>query len=75
MSLNQTEDQNFILLDQVRVRVVSTVFDLASRLSLRDQTLQLFFVELQELLVEQDLLGDHPEAELLRDEDLGLLAN
>ena len=73
--LDQAKDQVLILLHQVRIGVVSAVFDLASRLRLRNQSLELLLIELQKLLVEQNLLRDGAQAQLLRDENLRLLAH
>ena len=75
VALDETQDQMLILFHQVSVSVVGSVLDFARLLGLRDQTLQLLLVKLEQLLVEEDLLGDSAQAQLLCDENLRLFAD
>jgi hypothetical protein len=72
MPLEQAEDLNLVLLYQVSVDVVCSVFDLSSFGCLGYHHLEVFFVQLEKLLVEDYLLLNHPGAQLLTYLDLSL---
>ena len=73
MPFEKAEDLNLVLLYQVSVDVVCSIFDLPGFSCLGYHHLEVFFVQFEEFLVEDDLLLNHPGAQLLTNLDLSLL--
>ena len=75
MPTYQSQNFTLVLFYQIRVSVVGAIFNLACALSVWYQALQFLLINLKQLLVEQDLLGNDAKANLVVDEYLRLLTD